>query len=243
MRMLDFSMDDEPKFTTLNEPKKEMVETIATERNNITEQSIEKGIAESENQDVEDPVDTAKQYSARFVRPNTSTQTRETKEKKREERTVGRPATTNKRTIQAKAIPKDLLELARRDAGIPSSVSNSNAVAAYIYMKASDKANVTIPDELKEIIEECEGDQTVQDMNERISTVEGELRNISKKMDELSLALNYLVLNASGLSYENPNTAADVNLLEEGVLDIRNQIRKQTKELRRQDNNNGRPFR
>lgn len=243
MGMLNFSLDDEPAIPTLYETKKEATETSLAETDSITEQTIEREISGNDMTDMEDPLEAVEQYSARFVKPNTNNQGREVKEKKSQTRAVGRPSVTNKSTIQAKAIPKNLLELARRDAGIPSTVSNSNAVAAYIYMKASDKANVTISDELKEIIQECDGDQTVQDMNDRISTVESELRNISKKMDELSLALNYLVLNASGLSYENANTAADVNLLEEGVLDIRNQIRRQAKELRRQDNNNGRPFR
>lgn len=237
MGMLDFQMDDEPTIdifdssTLTTEKKKEIKEPVID--------TIVENIDEAFREDMTEP----EESGSCFTKPVISPSAAKPKKSGTGSRTVGRPATTNKNTIHAKAIPKDLMELARRDAGIPSTVSNSNAIAAYIYMKASDKGNVEIPEDLRAIIDECNGDNTVQSMNDRITTVEGELRSISRKMDELSLALNYLVLNASGLSYENATKPADVNLLEEGIMDIRDQVRKQTKELRRYDNNNGRPFR
>lgn len=237
MGMLDFQLDDEPMADLLNNSKPNTEIKNDTPVNNPIIENTVKIVNKVETEEIEES-------DSRYTKPVIKSQSiAKPKNSKTGSRSVGRPATTNKRTIQAKAIPKDLLELARRDAGIPSTVSNSNAIAAYIYMKASDKGNVALSEELKEIIEECNGDNTVQNMNDRITTVEGELQNISRKMDELSLALNYLVLNASGLSYENANKPSDVNLLEEGIMDIRNQIRKQTKELRRYENNNGRPFR
>lgn len=264
-RLLNISLDDEPTYpvkkdTTVIKENTPSETNIIDERvrgffagdNEKTKEKTVETTEHTENnrimkQEPEEKKEEPSQQS-RFVRPtverNMSAPAQKTEEKaKKPVRSVGRPSITNKGTIHAKAIPKDLLELARRDAGIPSTVSNSNAVAAYIYMKAIDKSNVAISEELKAIIEECNGDNSVQDMNDKIMHLEKEMSTMSKKMDEISLALNYLVLNASGLSYENPQTAAEVNLLEEGITEIRDQIRKQTKILKRQDNNNGRPFR
>lgn len=234
--MLDFSLEEEPKISYPENIKN-------TEKENKTVEKLQEEPKHHEQEDETSVVDEESEIipqQSRFVRPEIGKERKQTEKVKRP---VGRPASVSKNTIQAKAIPKDLLELARRDAGIPSTVSNSNAVAAYIYLKASDKSNVSLSEELKEIIDECNGDTTVQSMNERLVQLENNMQGITKKMDELMLGLNYLILNAAGLSYENANTAAEVNLLEEGILDIRNQVRKQTKELRRYDNNNGRPFR
>lgn len=227
MSLLNVSLDEEPKM----KEKKINIEKVEQSPDNMPD-TINKN-------------KTIETQKSRFIRPTIEKSDIQTvpKDKKCQSRPVGRPSIANKSTIQAKAIPRDILELARRDAGIPSTVSNSNAVAAYIYMKAADKSDITLTEELKTIIKECNGDSVVQNMNDKISILENELRNMEKKMDEMLLALNYLILNATGLSYESANTASDVNLLEEGVLDIRENLRRQTKKLRNMDNNNGRPFR
>lgn len=227
MSLLNVSLDEEPKM----KEKKINIEKVEQLPDNMPD-TINKN-------------KTIETQKSRFTRPiiEKSDIQMGPKDKKCQSRSVGRPSIANKSTIQAKAIPRDILELARRDAGIPSTVSNSNAVAAYIYMKAADKSDIALTEELKTIIKECNGDSVVQNMNDKISILENELRNMEKKMDEILLALNYLILNATGLSYESANTASDVNLLEEGVLDIRENLQRQTKKLRNMDNNNGRPFR
>ena len=251
MGFLDFNLDDEPKTEDILESNIEIntiLDTIGEAQNTDDDEQDDEQYEEKDQIENDQIIETAEadivpehSITERFVRPN-STQARVSQGQKKRSN-GGRPATSKKETIQAKAVPRNLLDLARRDAGISSTVSNSNAIAAYIYMKASDKSGVNITDELREIIEECEGDRTAQNMNDRITAVEKEIRSISKKMDEISLALNYLVLNASGLSYENAHTASDVNLLEKGVLDIRKKVREQANELRKSENNSGRPFR
>lgn len=257
-RLLNISLDDKPSYPT----KKDTTatnENISSEVNAVDERVRSFFDANKEKQDEKEsesleytvnnsitenkPEEKKDEHTqqSRFVRPSVGKSTSSSAQKST--RSVGRPATTNKATIHAKSVPKDLLELARKEAGIPSTVSNSNAIAAYIYMNAADKSKVNISDELKAIIGECNCDNPVQDMNDKILHLEKEISTMSKKMDEISLALSYLVLNASGLSYENPQTPEEVNLLEEGITEIRDQLRKQTNLLRRQENNNGRPFR
>ena len=70
----------------------------------------------------------------------------------------------------------------------------------------------------------------------RLDVIVSRLKDLDVAVDTLEMLLSYLVLDRKGFSNERVNNPRDINMLENGVLDVIIRAEEQTKQMRNQRN-------
>lgn len=143
-------------------------------------------------------------------------------------------------TTYLRAMPTALVNEARRL--FPTASNNTDAVAAYISFKSGITEDLT-EDQLA-LVRGFKGEDPVVTVNERLSHLEKQTKGQNMVLNELELAIGFLIFDRLGYRRESANGPADVNLLENGVDTLIDSIRKYTTQyVTRENQRNGRPQR
>lgn len=143
-------------------------------------------------------------------------------------------------TTYLRAMPTALVDEARRL--FPNASNKTDAVAAYMSFKSGVTEDLT-EDQLA-LVRGFKGEDPVVATNERLSHLEKQMREQNMVLNELELALGFLIFDRLGYRRENANGPADVNLLENGVDTLITRIRQCTGQyVTRENLRNGRPQR
>lgn len=173
----------------------------------------------------------------------TTTRTVVTDVEKKDMTPPARPRKKSKKessTTYLRAMPTALVNEARRL--FPTASNNTDAVAAYISFKSGVTEDLT-EDQLA-LVRGYKGEDPVVTVNERLSHLEKQTRGQNMVLNELELAIGFLIFDRLGYRRESANGPADVNLLENGVDTLIDSIRKYTAQyVTRENQRNGRPQR
>lgn len=143
-------------------------------------------------------------------------------------------------TTYLRAMPTALVNEARRL--FPTASNNTDAVAAYISFKSGVTEGLT-EDQLA-LVRGFKGEDPVVTVNERLSHLEKQTKGQNIVLNELELAIGFLIFDRLGYRRESANGPADVNLLENGVDTLIDSLRKYTTQyVTRENQRNGRPQR
>lgn len=134
-------------------------------------------------------------------------------------------------TIDIKDFPKSLMQEVRML--FPDSTNNSDALAAFVYIKLGGLADVS--DEIKELSKSFSGDRSLSTMDDRTVNIERHSRDSVKLLKEIEIAVSALVLNGLGLNKSLPRSGKDVDFLEPGVLDVRGALQLAANKQRARD--------
>jgi hypothetical protein len=136
--------------------------------------------------------------------------------------------------------PTNLLAIAKSE--FPSAQNQTDALAAYVYVKSGK--NVAISDSIRELVDDWEGDHTVANIEKRVTSLENSVREIKKMLESLNLLMAYVAFDRLGYRNEQARSPRDVNLLENGVEDLMKRVDEQADTKRKHDAvQNGRPIR
>ena len=133
-------------------------------------------------------------------------------------------------TVQIRDFPRELMVIARSE--FPSSQSNTDALAAYVLAKSGKNADV--PDVVRDLVSNWDGDKSIVNMEKRITAIEKQGFILLQTVEEMLLMLSYVTFDRLGYRKENPKSARDVNFLEVGVADLRTRLREQSQQQRNQ---------
>lgn len=143
-------------------------------------------------------------------------------------------------TTYLRAMPTALVNEARRL--FPTASNNTDAVAAYISFKSGVTEDLT--EGQLALVRGYKGEDPVVTVNERLSHLEKQTKGQNMVLNELELAIGFLIFDRLGYRRESANGPADVNLLENGVDTLIDSIRKYTTQyVTRENQRNGRPQR
>lgn len=149
-----------------------------------------------------------------------------------------KPQTGN---AQIRDFPRSLLTIARAE--FPNASNNTDALAAYVLAK-SGRANLDVPDEVAELVKDWEGDKTLENMEKRISALTTQNAVLLSMMQEMQLMMTFIAFDRLGYRQNVSADIRSVDFLENGVTDLLERLREQTKQLRKQEAiKNGRPIR
>lgn len=173
----------------------------------------------------------------------TTTRTAVTDVEKKDMTPPARPRKKSKKessTTYLRAMPTALVNEARRL--FPTAGNNTDAVAAYMAFKSGVTEDLT-EDQL-ELVRGFKGEDPVVTVNERLSSLEKQMKGQNMMLDELELAIGFLIFDRLGYRRESANGPADVNLLENGVDTLIDSLRRYTRQyVTRENQRNGRPQR
>ena len=149
--------------------------------------------------------------------------------KKQSQTTVKRIQSEN---VFVRDFPRDVAAFVRSE--FPNATNNADALAAYVYIK-SGKA-CAVPDSVKELAESWNGDKSLQNMDDRMTVIERQMRAFSVVLQELELGVSYMMFDRLGFRKDNPKDTRSVALLEDGVAEMMTRLREQTMQYRKQEN-------
>lgn len=143
-------------------------------------------------------------------------------------------------SVQIRDFPRELMSFVRAE--FPSANNNTDALAAYIYVKLGNKVDVS--DDIKDLAKTYNGDKTVQNLAQRTANLERTINEMKKQNDELLLLLSYIAFDRLGYRKEQAKSPREVNLLEAGVRDLMRRVTEQADIKRKEDAvSGGRPIR
>lgn len=144
-------------------------------------------------------------------------------------------------TAQIRDFPRELLNVARSE--FPEATTQTDALAAYVAVKSGLPVD-DISDDVRDLIGKYEGDQTLQDIEKHMRSIEAQVRSMSNMVQELELGLAFIIYDRLGFRLNNPSSPRDVDLLEGEMLVLVARLKEQTKKAKRQENVRlGRPMR
>lgn len=142
--------------------------------------------------------------------------------------------------VYLRDMPKSVVGEARRI--FTTASNNTDAVAAYIAYKSGVKDGLT--DVQLELLDKTEVADPIVEQNQRIAHVERTLTNIFNMMQELEMAVSYMIFDRLGFRRENPDTPRQANMNEPGMTEMIERVREMSRQMRQQENRRkGRPLR
>ena len=169
---------------------------------------------------------------------------KQTSEKKRSVRTAnnttGRKLRIQSEFSQIRDFPKELLTVVKSE--FPMASNNTDALAAYVYVKSG--GSVSVPDSVKELAEQWDGDRSVENLTARIEYLEKKSKEMVQMLEEMELLICFHLFDRLGYRKEMPKSLRSIDLLEQdGAYDIMKRAREQARQLRKQINmKEGRPI-
>lgn len=144
-------------------------------------------------------------------------------------------------TSQIRDFPKVLLSIARAE--FPEASNNTDALGAYVLAK-SGRANLDVPESVAELVKNWEGDKTLENMERRLSALTTQNAVLLGLMQEMELVMTFIAFDRLGYRQAVASDIRNVDFLENGVADLIERLREQTKTFRKQEAvKNGRPIR
>lgn len=142
--------------------------------------------------------------------------------------------------VYLRDMPKSVVGEARRI--FPTASNNTDAVTAYIAYKSGVKDGLT--DAQLELLDTTEVADPIVEQNKRIAHVERTMTNIFNMMQELEMAVSYMIFDRLGFRRENPDAPRQANMNEPGMTEMIERVREMSRQMRQQENRRkGRPLR
>lgn len=134
-------------------------------------------------------------------------------------------------------IPKVLVKCIQSE--FPNAKNQNDAVVAWIVCHANETLIRAVASSLTE--DQVEAIKSWQNSAEvsnehRLDIIVKKLKDLDVAVDTLEMLLSYLVLDRKGFSTEHVNSPRNINMLENGVLDVIVRAEEQTKQMRNQRN-------
>ena len=171
-------------------------------------------------------------------RPGTGKSSSSNGSKKKPKQDAAKPQSS---VVQIRDFPRSLMAVARAE--FPDATNNSDALAAYLLAK-SGRSNLDVPDSVSELVQNWEGDKTLENMEKRISALTGQMAIMLSLLQELELLMTFVTFDRLGYRQDMAADVRSVDFLESGVTDLMARVREQAKQLRKQEAiKNGRPIR
>lgn len=142
--------------------------------------------------------------------------------------------------VYLRDMPKSIVGEARRI--FPTAGNNTDAVAVYIAYKSGVRDGLT--DAQVELLDTTEVADPVVEQNQRLSHMERTMTNMVSMMQELEMAVSYMIFDRLGFRRENPDAPRQANMNEPGMTEMIERVREMGRQMRQQENRRkGRPIR
>lgn len=142
--------------------------------------------------------------------------------------------------VYLRDMPKSVVGEARRI--FPTASNNTDAVTAYIAYKSGVKDGLT--DTQLELLDTTEVADPIVEQNKRIAHVERTMTNMFNMLQELEMAVSYMIFDRLGFRRENPDAPRQANMNEPGMTEMIERVREMSRQMRQQENRRkGRPLR
>lgn len=151
-----------------------------------------------------------------------------------------KPRRQRSEVVYLRDMPKSVVGEARRI--FPTASNNTDAVTAYIAYKSGVKDGLT--EAQIELLDTTEVADPIVEQNKRIAHVERTMTNIFNMMQELEMAMSYMIFDRLGFRRENPDAPRQANMNEPGMTEMIERVREMSRQMRQQENRRkGRPLR
>lgn len=142
--------------------------------------------------------------------------------------------------VYLRDMPKSLVNEARRI--FPAANNNTDAVAAYVAYKSGVTNGLN--EAQLELLNTTDVIDPIVEQNQRIARIERTITNMFSVMQELEMAMSYMIFDRLGFRRENPDAPRQANLNEPGMMEMIERVREVSKQMRKQESlRKGRPLR
>lgn len=139
-----------------------------------------------------------------------------------------------------RGFPKSALRVAR---SMFPDANQTDALAAFVAVHADEPIH-DLPESVQLLVDEWEKTDPIKTVAKRLDLIERQLVSATALLSELELALCYLTFDKLGYRNEVAAKPGAVNFLENGVSELSDRLRMQSKQVRLQANiKKGRPIR
>lgn len=151
-----------------------------------------------------------------------------------------KPRRIKAEVVYLRDMPKSLVNEARRI--FPAANNNTDAVAAYVAYKSGVTNGLN--DAQLELLNTTDVIDPIVEQNQRIARIERTMTNMFSIMQELEMAMSYMIFDRLGFRRENPDAPRQANLNEPGMMEMIERVREVSKQMRKQESlRKGRPLR
>lgn len=151
-----------------------------------------------------------------------------------------KPRRQRAEVVYLRDMPKSVVGEARRI--FSTANNNTDAVAAYIAYKSGNWDGLT--DAQLELLNTTKVADPVVEHNQRIAHMERTMANMVGMMQELEMAVSYMIFDRLGFRRENPDAPRQANMNEPGMTEMIERVREMSRQMRQQENRRkGRPIR
>ena len=156
-------------------------------------------------------------------------------------KSAGRKSRIHSEYMQVRDFPRELIAYVRNE--FPMATNNTDALAAYIYVKSG--CSVSVPDSVKELAKQWDGNKSVESLSMKLEAAEKKLSDMAVLLDEMELLISFHLFDRLGFRKESPKDAQSVNLLEQdGAYALMQRAKEQMRALQKQIRiREGRPIR
>lgn len=159
---------------------------------------------------------------------------------KRKPTAKSKPRRQRAEVVYLRDMPKSVVGEARRI--FPTANNNTDAVAVYIAYKSGIKDGLT--EAQLELLNKTEVADPIVEQNQRIAHMEHTMTNMVSMMQELEMAVSYMIFDRLGFRRENPDAPRQANMNEPGMTEMIERVREMGRQMRQQENRRrGRPIR
>lgn len=142
-------------------------------------------------------------------------------------------------------IPSNVIKAVRAE--FCDATNNTDALMAYLACHGSgsvaERANACLTETQQQLVKNWDGD-SYSAIVKQIETLTKHLAKLSKTTDVIELLATYMVYDRVGFRNDNPRTPKDINLREDGVVDVVLAAEEQAKGFQYEKNTiQGRPIR
>lgn len=142
-------------------------------------------------------------------------------------------------------IPSNVIKAVRAE--FCDATNNTDALMAYLACHGSgsvaERANACLTETQQQLVKNWDGD-SYSAIVKQIETLTKQLAKLSKTTDVIELLATYMVYDRVGFRNDNPRTPKDINLREDGVVDVVLAAEEQAKGFQYEKNTiQGRPIR
>lgn len=149
------------------------------------------------------------------------------------------PKRIRSETTQIRDFPSKLVEIARSE--FPGVKNNSEALAAYVYLKSGKKTDV--PQRIRELVDGREIVDPMESVDKRLYSLEQHSRLIMDTLYRLEHGLGYMIFDRLGFRRNTPTAPRSIQFDEIGVDDVKQRLREQSKQQKAKEAiKNGRPI-
>lgn len=217
-------------------------ETAQTNASEETELSDNEDTSETEEDSVSEVQEAPKPAPPKPARTKTEKPALKKTAPVKPEKVIQKPAAVNSRArgdvVQIRDFPASIATHIQNM--FPGKPAMGKALAAYI-LATSDidlSGAEDIPKDVRDLsrgIKSSQKNATVTDLYTRIANIDSENSRMTQTLRDIELAVAYIIFDRAGFRQESAPSPSDIDMLEDGVMDLVDRMRAQGKQSKNED--------